>query len=165
MLRVSQMIVSPIMRRCIQPESKVFQNSSQSTAEYRKLWRGFCKLSKNYWRRVIQKQNPNSRCNVNYGHQRSTKTWGLKPASQHHCEDHRREGWNPRLNIIAVSRRRVQSPRLTWSLTQNWKLAFVKHHFSNKTRGSKPALSYNCPHYWVNYCPRDEGVNPHCGAF
>ena len=26
-------------------------------------------------------------------------------------------------------------------------------------------LSYNCPYYWVNYCPRNEGVNPHYGVF
>jgi len=26
-------------------------------------------------------------------------------------------------------------------------------------------LGYNCPHYWVNYCPRNEGVNPHYGVF
>jgi len=26
-------------------------------------------------------------------------------------------------------------------------------------------LYYNCPHYRVNYCPRNEGVNPHYGGF
>ena len=31
----------------IQPKSKIFWNLSQSTAEFRKLWRQFCRLSKN----------------------------------------------------------------------------------------------------------------------
>ena len=26
-------------------------------------------------------------------------------------------------------------------------------------------LGYNCPHYWVNYCPRNEGVNPYYEVF
>ena len=59
----------------------------------------------------------------------------------------RREGQNPRLSIIAVARREGQNPRLSITSAQN------------------PCLGYNCPRYWVNYCLRNEGVNPHYGAF
>ena len=41
-------------------KSKVFRNPFQSTMEYRELWRGFCRLSKNHWRQVVKKQNLNS---------------------------------------------------------------------------------------------------------
>ena len=34
-----------------------------------------------------------------------------------------------------------------------------------KREAQSPLLSYNCPHYWVNYCPRNEGVNPHYEVF
>jgi len=44
----------------------------------------------------------------------------------------RREGRNPRLSIIAAPRREGRNLR----------------------------LGYNCPRYWVNYCPRNEEVNP-----
>jgi len=44
----------------------------------------------------------------------------------------RREGRNPRLSIIAAPRREGRNLR----------------------------LGYNCPHYLVNYCPRNEKVNP-----
>jgi len=36
-------------------KSKVFRNPSQSAAEFRKLWRRFCRLSKNHWRRQVIK--------------------------------------------------------------------------------------------------------------
>ena len=45
------------------------------------------RLSKNHWRQVIKKQSPNSRRKANYRHQRSTKTQGLKVASQYHCNN------------------------------------------------------------------------------
>jgi len=49
-LRTSQKIASLIMRVQINMKSKIFRNPSQSTVEFRKLWRGFCRLSRNYWR-------------------------------------------------------------------------------------------------------------------
>jgi len=66
-------------------KSKIFQNPSQSTAEFLKLCRRLCILSKNHWGQVILEQslyfireaNPISSCNA--------KTLSLKPASQHHC--------------------------------------------------------------------------------
>ena len=69
-----------------------------------------CRLSKNHWRQVIKKQNPNSKCKANHRHQRSTKTGGLKPASQHHCN-----------NQDAEHESRIQ------------------HYCSTKTQSSKPA--------------------------
>jgi len=46
--RASQKIISPIIRSQNQLKSKVFQNLSQSTAEFQKLWRELCRSSKNH---------------------------------------------------------------------------------------------------------------------
>jgi len=135
----------------IQPESKVFRNPSQSTTEYRKLWRGFCRLSKNQWRQVIRKQSSNSR-------RRANLSVTTAP---------RREGQNPRLITTAVVRREGQNPRLITTAVirrESWNLRLCVTAASRR-EGRNPRLSYNYPHYWVNYCPRNEGVSPHCGAF
>jgi len=70
---------------CQKRKSKVFQNPSQSTAEFWKLWRGFCKLSKNHWGQVIRKQSLYSRRKANHSHSHNTTMQGSKPTSQHHC--------------------------------------------------------------------------------
>ena len=36
---------------------------------------------------------------------------------------------------------------------------------ATRREARNPRLSSNCPHYWVNYCPRNQGVNPHYGVF
>ena len=56
-LRISQKIVSPIMGVQINMKSKIFRNSSQSTAEFRKLWREFSRLFKNYWRQSLRRES------------------------------------------------------------------------------------------------------------
>ena len=59
----------------------------------------------------------------------------------------RREGRNPRLSITAAPRREGRNPHL--SITK-----------APRRKAQNPRLSYNCPRYWVNYCPRNEEVNP-----
>ena len=44
-------------------KSKVFQNLSQSTAEFQQLWREFCRLSKNRWKQVFRR-GPHSNMKV-----------------------------------------------------------------------------------------------------
>ena len=109
-----------------------------------------------------------------------TKTQRLKSVSQHHCSTRTQEsklafllhynGQDAELKncvsvIHAIPRRRTQSPHLTWSLTQNLKFAFLKRYLNGKSEAQSPRFSYNCPHYRVNYYPRNKGVNPHCGRF
>ena len=53
---------------------KVFWNSSQSTTQFRKLWRRFCRLSKNHWRQVIREQSLYSRREANHNHLCNAKT-------------------------------------------------------------------------------------------
>ena len=43
--------------------------------------------------------------------------------------------------------------------------AELEAHSSTKCKAQNLRLDYNCPHYWVNYCPRNERVNPHYGVF
>ena len=47
-LKISQKIASLVLKSLLPTKFKVFRNPSQPTAEFQKLWRGFCRLSKNH---------------------------------------------------------------------------------------------------------------------
>ena len=93
----------------------------------------------------------------------STKTRGSKSASIFHCND---QDVEPKARVSHKTWRR------TWSLhfNQMWSSSITS---TAKREARSPrfnyrgtlCLCYNFPHYWVNYCPRNEGVNPHYGGF
>jgi len=130
--------------------------------------------------RVVLRRNGRSTClNITV----MAKTLSLKAAPQHHCST-KCEGWSPRLCFTARARRRCWSLRLSHlcnTKTQNSKPAFsrvwsprlarfevgIQQHYNimpkcearNQRFNCREALrlGYNCPHYWVNYCPLNEG--------
>jgi len=72
----------------------------------------------------------------------------------------KREAQNPRLNITAVSKRGARNPGTSITAmprrrAQNPHLEKLEARVFN-CRGAM-RLSCNCPHYRVNYCPRNEG--------
>jgi len=125
-----------------------------------------CRLSKNQWRQVIKKQSPNSRRRANHSHHYSTKRKGQNSRLSITAAP-RREGQNPRLSITVAPRREGQNPRLSITAAprreaQNPRLSIT---LATRRKVQNPCLDYNCPHYWVNYCQRNERVNPHYGVF
>ena len=87
----------------------------------------------------------------------------------------RREGRSPRLDITTVSSRRAWSPRFGILQSQDaepeahvWqslkpasskvRSQYLKREARSPRSDYREALchGYNCPHYWVNYCPRNE---------
>ena len=101
-----------------------------------------------------------------------TKTKSLKAASQQHCSTKTR-GSKPaslfhRNDQDAEPEARVSHKtwRKTWSshFNQMWSLGITSMAKREawipcfNYRGTL-RLCYNRPHYWVNYCPRNEGVN------
>jgi len=86
-------MVSPVLKACCQKKSKVFWNPSQSTAEFQKLWRGFCRLFKNHWRQVVK-------CRVHILDAKLIKTIDAVP---------RYEARNSHLSITTKPRRRLEA--------------------------------------------------------
>ena len=87
-------------------------------------------------------------------HQYSTKTWGSKPVSQLHCNNQDAEPETHVWQSLKPSSSKVRS-------------RYLKREARSPRSDYReaPRLGYNCPHYWVHYCPRNEGVNPHYGGF
>jgi len=75
-------------------KSKVFWNPSQSTVEFWKLWRGFYRLSKNYWRQVAKYR-------VHISDARLIKAIHAMP---------RRRAWSLRSSFPPIPRCRAWSP-------------------------------------------------------
>jgi len=75
----------------------------------------------------------------------SLKSQSLKPATWHHCS----------LKAQSLKPAFWQSSKPMSSKVQSW-------HLKRETRSPRSdyrealRYGYNCPHYWVNYCPRNE---------
>ena len=114
---------------------KNFKIRPQSITDYHKLWRGFCRLSKNHWGQVIRKQSLNFRRKANHSHWRSTRTRGLKLASQHHYSDQDAEFESHASASLQCQDASVEnrvSASLQWPKTQSIKLR-LSHLCNTKT--------------------------------
>ena len=69
--------------------------------------------------------------------------------------------WAAFSRLDAESKARVS--REAWH--RIWSSRFSSITSMAKCEAQSPWLGSNCPHYWVNYCPHNEGVNPHYGVF
>jgi len=130
----------------LKEKSKVFRNSSQSTAEFWKLWRGFVDCLK-----ITKDKSLDSRVHTSdtihptlrrrARSSRLSRARSLRPSI---TAVSKREAQNPRPRIATMSRREAKlASQYHRSVKTRGSKPASQHHRTVKTRGSKPASQYH----------------------